>query len=175
MSENNHSQSSKTATQVPQERHDLRILQALRRIIRSVDIHSRKLAVSHNITTPQLISLLAIVEHGPMTVAAIGKEIHLSPSTMVGILDRLENKQLIVRKRSVTDRRQVLVEATEQGYQFISQAPSPLQDKLSTALSDISKKEQCVLAESLERIVELMEFEAVDASPILETGPISKS
>jgi|GEM_PF-6105556 len=66
---------------VPEFRYDLRVLQALRQIIRAVDLHSRKLLGKYKITGPQLIALLAIAEHQPLTVKAIAEYIHLSPST----------------------------------------------------------------------------------------------
>ena len=48
----------------------------------------------------------------------------------------------------------------------------PLQDKLSDALSTLPDPEKSMLASSLERIVELMEAEEIDAAPILQTGEI---
>jgi DNA-binding MarR family transcriptional regulator len=157
---------------IPDERYGLRILQSLRRIVRSIDIHSRKLSMQHDITAPQLITLLAICGHGPMTIADISKEVHLSPSTLVGIIDRLEAKKLVIRERATVDRRKVMINATEQGKSFASEAPSPLQETLAQALADLNDLEQSTIALSLERIVELMEAKELDAAPILSTGAI---
>lgn len=160
------------APEIADERYDLRILQSLRKIIRSVDIHSRKLSMQHDITAPQLIALLAVAEHGPMTIASISKKVHLSPSTLVGIIDRLEAKKYVARERSAKDRRQVLISITEAGQKFTTQAPSPLQETLAEALSDLSPLEQATISLSLERVVELMEAKELDAAPILQTGAI---
>jgi len=153
---------------------DLRILQALRRIIRAVDIHSRKLKADYKITAPQLVSLLCIVEQGPLTPSAIGRSVHLSNSTVVGILDRLEGKGLVHRQRSTRDRREVLVSASDLGQQLINHAPSPLQDMFAHALHHLPADEQLSIALSLERIVDLMEAGDIDAAPLLETGPLDK-
>lgn len=160
---------------IPIEQCNLRILQSLRRIIRAVDQHSRKLISDYNITSPQLMTLLILAENGPMGVAKIAETVHLSPSTMVGILDRLEAKGYITRERSIEDRRSVVVNVTKEGLKFIKNAPSPLQDKLAESLKNLPELEQSTIALSLERIVNLMEVEHVDASPILETAPISDS
>lgn len=165
----------KNKLSIPSERCDLRILQSLRKIIRAVDQHSRKLIAEYNITSPQLMTLLTLAEIGPMGVASIASSIHLSPSTMVGILDRLEGKNYINRQRSTEDRRSVVVEVTQEGLEFIKNAPSPLQDKLAESLKSLPELEQSTIALSLERIVALMEVENVDASPILETAPITES
>jgi DNA-binding MarR family transcriptional regulator len=157
---------------IPGERYDLRILQSLRRIVRSIDIHSRKLSTQSDITVPQLISLLAIMNNSPLTIASLSKEVHLSPSTLVGVIDRLERKKLVIRERDNIDRRKVLIHITDQGRKFANEAPSPLQETFAKALGKLGDLEQSTIALSLERIVNLMEAEKLDASPILKTGVI---
>ena len=44
-----------------------RVLAALRRIIRSIDLHSRKLAQQHSLTGPQLIVMQAINRSGEIS------------------------------------------------------------------------------------------------------------
>ncbi|MFH1892219.1 MAG: MarR family transcriptional regulator [Candidatus Zixiibacteriota bacterium] len=169
------SDSSDTGSIVQQNRFDLHILRSLRRIIRAVDLYSGKLKSQHQITGPQLICLLAIVEKGPLTATALAKSVHLSSSTMVGILDRLEKKELIHRTRDRKDRRQVNIVATESGMRLARNAPSPLQDGLARALSKLSDLEQATIALSLRRIVDLMEVNDFDAAPILETGQLDQN
>jgi len=156
-------------------RYDLRILTALRRIIRSVELYSKHLSATNHITAPQLVCLLTIVAHGPVTATAISREVHLSPSTVVGILDRLEEKGLVTRTRMRDDRRLVHVSATPDGVALAASAPSPLQKALAGALNRLPGLEQATIALSLERVVALMEVEELDASPILATGPITPS
>jgi len=166
---------AKTPETVPVARYDLRVLQALRRIIRAVDLHSRKLSMMHKITGPQLICLLAVQEREPTMASAIAKGVHLSASTVVGILDRLEAKGLVQRRRDVSDRRRVRVCLTDTGREVLERAPSPLQDSLAAAMNNLPPEEVASMAAVLERIVEFMEIQHIDASPILETGPIDKS
>ena len=156
------------------ENNEVRILRALRRIIRSTDIYSRKLSSQHNVTAPQLVTLIAISEYGPITIAALSSEIHLSASTLVGIIDRLEDKGLVTRERDTKDRRRVFIQATEEGRRFAEDAPSPLQEKLARALDALPADEQRVIAESVEHLVDFLEAEEIDAAPILETGLIHK-
>lgn len=158
---------------MPTERYDLRILQSLRRIVRAVDIHSRRLSMSHQITAPQLITLLAISDHGPLTIANLSKEVHLSASTLVGIIDRLEAKNLVVRERSKQDRRQVHISITETGRKFAEKAPSPLQETLAYSLAELTPLEQATISLSLERVVSMMEAEQIDAEPVLQSGDLN--
>lgn len=152
---------------------DLRILRALRRIIQAVDVHSRKLASVHKITAPQLVTLLWVVEAGSSTASDIAKQIHLSNSTVVGILDRLEAKGLVRRERSTHDRRLVHVCATEAGIRLAETAPSPLQDVLAQALHALPELEQTAIALSLERIVDLMAARHMTDLPLLDSAAVS--
>src|SRR5690606_31904372 len=155
--------------------YDLRILRAVRRITRAIALHSRQLAAYSNITAPQLACLRAVVDNGPLTTTAISREIHVSPSTVVGILDRLEDKGWVLRERSREDRRIVMVSATESGRNLVRDTPSPLQQKLAEALNELPELEQATITLSLERIVALMESSdsvgpavAESASPMLD-------
>jgi len=156
-------------------RYDVRVLRALRRIIHSVDLYSKRLATTAQVTAPQLVCLLHVVNNGPVSATAIGREVHLSPSTVVGILDRLEEKGLVERQRSREDRRIVRVTATPDGVELAQKAPSPLQQTLANSLGELPELEQATIALSLERVVALMEAPDIDAAPILATGPINSS
>lgn len=165
----------KATTTLPPVRNDLRILKALRQIIRAIDIHSRKLVTNHKITVPQLVCLLTIIENESITVTEIGQKVYLSASTVIGILDRLEKNGLIQRERDTKDRRLVNVIATPKGYKVAATAPSPLQETFAKAIKDLPEDEQLGIVLSLEQIVELMGAQEIVAPPILEAGLIDKS
>lgn len=163
-----------TEPRVPKGSYDLRILQALRRIIRAVDIHSHKLSIQHKITGPQLACLMVVEAEGPLTNSNLAKRVYLSPSTLVGIIDRLEEKRLVERNRSSVDRRQVHISITPQGKQLIADAPSLLQDTLANALVELPEIEQVSITMALEKLVDLMEARHIGAAPLLETGSLNR-
>lgn len=140
-----------------EQAYDLRILRALRRITRAIELHSRQLSAGSRITGPQLLCLRTVIDKGPLTATAISHEVHVSASTVVGILDRLEDKQLVVRERSRVDRRIVFVSATDAGRELARRTPSPLQQKLSDALQVLPELEQATITLSLERVAALIE------------------
>ena len=142
-----------------QSQYDVRILRALRRITRSIALHSRQLSAGSNITVPQLVCLRTVIEKGPMTATAISREMHISPSTVVGILDRLEDKGIIARERSREDRRIIFISATPQGLELAKNTPSPLQQKLSEALQLLPETEQTQITLALEKVVALIDSE----------------
>jgi len=152
---------------------ELRILTAIRRIIRSIDIYSRRLNREYKLTTPQLICLTTLQDRGRLMITELSHQVNLSASTVNGIIDRLEKKGLVRRRRSETDRRRVYAELTDTGLGLTGQAPPLLQESLASGLASLPLLEQTAIALSLERVVKLMGAEEVDASPNLltETDP----
>jgi DNA-binding MarR family transcriptional regulator len=145
-----------------------RILSSLRQIIHGIDKYSRKLREDLKLTLPQLVCLLCIVEKGSVSASEISREVLISKSTLVGILDRLEEKKLIKRKRDKKDRRLVNIIASEEGIKIASEAPSPLQDRLADSLKKLSVKEQDSIALSLEKIAHLMKVQVLPETKIFE-------
>jgi DNA-binding MarR family transcriptional regulator len=135
----------------------IRILQSVRRIAQCVEHHSKRLAVTHNITSPQLVALLAIAQLGPSTLKSIGRAIQLSPSTVVGIVDRLEEKGLVYRQRDTRDRRNVFVAVTAAGQTVLGNAPSALPNGFGSALGALSEDERQTLVVTLEQFATLLE------------------
>lgn len=139
------------------DRYELRIVGWLRTIIQAFDVHSRKLSAAYGVTGPQLVCLLTVVDHDGITAREISKIIHSSPSTLVGILDRLESKGLIARQRDGRDRRQVRISATEEGRSFVERVPSPLDERLRSSLVLLSKTQQAEIARALQRLAEMID------------------
>jgi DNA-binding MarR family transcriptional regulator len=135
---------------------DERLFFALRRIAQGVEVDSRRLAREHAVTGPQLVVLRAVAALSPTTATDISQRVHLSPSTVVGIIDRLEAKHLVRRRRDRRDRRIVLVTATDAGRDLVARAPHPLSAALGRLLGDLSKPEQKAFAASVDRLALLL-------------------
>jgi DNA-binding MarR family transcriptional regulator len=142
-------------------RHDLEILGSIRKIIHAFDVYSRRLSQQQGITATQLVCLLAVIERDGITAREIAQRIHLGPSTLVGVLDRLEAKGLIERRRDTRDRRKVLISATQLGGQFAISAPSPLEEHLNVALSRLPERKQAKIAAALKQVGEMVETQAL--------------
>lgn len=150
----------------------LDILRSLRRIVKRVEEASTQLEEAHGITAPQLLCLHALVRAGSLTQIELSREVRLSASTVVGVIDRLEAKGLVVRRRDAEDRRRIHVSPTEAGRAIEQAAPEPLQLQVERGLAEMAAGERAAIAGSLERLVHLLEAERIDAAPVLISGPI---
>lgn len=155
--------------------YEVRLLRSIRRVIRAVDLHSKMLQQAQDITSPQLVCMLTLVRQGPMTLTALSQAVDLSPSTTVGIVDRLEDKGWVTRTRGQADRRQVMLSVTVQGQAAVQRAPFPLQDRLVESFRALPELEQATLTLAFERVVSLMGAGEIDASAILDLAPIAEA
>lgn len=146
------------------------VLRSLRRIIQAVDLYSRKLASQHGLTGPQLVCLREVRNRGPINPGQLARSVSLTPPTVSGILDRLEARGLLTRQRRNRDKRQVLVQLTEEGRLVVAQTPPPLQELFTQRLAALAPARQRVIADALHQVVELMEAENIDAAPLLARG-----
>jgi DNA-binding MarR family transcriptional regulator len=131
----------------------------LRRIMRAMDVYSRQLSGSHGLTGPQMLCLREIAEQGSLTTGSLALAIALSPATLTGILDRLEVRGLVSRERRPEDKRRVLVSLTALGRQMSQELPSPMQERFSDLLQELSSEEQAVIRKALNRVAKMMEEE----------------
>jgi DNA-binding MarR family transcriptional regulator len=98
------------------------IVAALRRIIRAVDLHSRRLVEQSGLTGPQWLTLREAARLGRPPAGVLARAVNLSQPTVSGILDRLERRGLVERVRDNEDRRSVAVSVTEVGQRLLAEA-----------------------------------------------------
>ena len=146
------------------------VLIALRKIIRAIDLHSRKLIKSYGLTIPQVIILKEIEKNDSPTVGEIATSVSLSQATVTNILIRLEQRGYLIRTQHDNDRRCVVVNSTEAGRDILARAPSLLHDRFVSSFKELKNWEQTMIISSLQRIAELMDVQDVDAAPLLTPG-----
>ena len=145
------------------------VLVSLRKIIQSIDLHSRFLAKKFGLTGPQLIILGQIARGGEITAGEVAKTISLSQATVTGILERLERHGLIARQRSDTDRRRVLLHATPTGVALLREAPPLMQESFVNAFNRLPDWEQSMILTGLQRLVSLIDVRQLRTTSILSS------
>lgn len=149
------------------------ILIALRRIVRAIDLHSRRLVQEFGLTGPQIVVLRELVHNQKMHAADLARNISLSHATVTDILNRLEKRGFITRTRSHEDRRRILVSPTERAAILVAKSPPLLQEQFSKQLSNLQPWELTQILSVLQRIALMMDAKQVTASPMLATGSVT--
>jgi len=150
------------------------VLVALRRVIRATDLHSRDLVRSSGLTAPQLLLLQTIKAKTSVTAAELAQEMSLSQATVTSIVDRMEARKYVTRKKSTEDRRKVHIRLTDLGKASIRNAPVPLQESFVTQFRNLQEWEQNMLIAALQRVAFMMDAQDLDAAPILDVGTIDR-
>jgi DNA-binding MarR family transcriptional regulator len=143
------------------------ILAALRRISQAIDVWSRHLWRDYGLTAPQLATLREILAGKNVSPVALAAALHLSQPTITGILNRLQQRGLIDRQRSTTDRRSVVAAATERGRELAERAPPLLRDRFRQELEKEPQWRQSEILAALQHVAAMMQAPEAAGAPFL--------
>ncbi len=133
------------------------IIFQIRRLMQAGSLYTKELNKKHQVSSAQLNCLLALYENGPLSSSQIARHIFVKPSTVTGIIDRLEQKGLARRTRQSTDRRVITIELTESGERLSENAPPPIQQKIMDGLSRLSAREAESILQGLQTLTQMLE------------------
>ncbi len=145
------------------------ILIKIRKIVRSINLESKKIQKEYGVSIPQILCLnyLNQSENYQATQGEIRKFLHLNSSTISGIINRLEIKGLVARLPKLGDKRTVTISLTSKGNKLLEQIPSLLHEQLSDKLKLLDPNELKNLENSLELLIGLLDIHALEASPMI--------
>lgn len=108
----------------------------------------------HKLTYPQYVILLILWQQDGVTVGEIGQQAILNNNTLTPILKRMEQSDLIERRRDDWDERKVRIYLTQQGHslqQSLSCLPSQLVDKVGLDLEK-AKQLKALLGDLMDKL-----------------------
>ena len=154
--------------------HYQHLLVALRRINKATDLGAKRLAKATGLTTPQLMVMQSFSDAVSLTVSDVAREINLTQATTTSIVNGLERRGFVHKRRDATDKRRVIVSRTPAGQQLIIDAPKTLQDLLEREFEALEQWEQSFVVAALQRLASLMNAGEIDAAPVLHPGAIEQ-
>jgi DNA-binding MarR family transcriptional regulator len=106
-----------------------------------------------DLTLPQLRLLYLLTREGPATPGALARTLRLAPSTVTGLLDRLDERGLVRRDDDPASRRCVVASATEAGAALIDDLGASRREQLSVLFARLNDDERARVAEALRLLV----------------------
>ena len=145
------------------------VLINIRKIIRSINLESKRIEKEYGISIPQYLCLnfLDTQENYRATAKAIGTHLNLNASTVSGIVSRLEKKGYLAKLPNQKDRRSTYIYLTAIGEKVVNSIPDLLHEKLTKKLQQLPESDLIDLQSSLSLLINLMEVENIDASPVI--------
>ncbi len=142
---------------------------AIRRIIRAIEIHSKRLERDFGLTVPQLLILKEIGARRNVSASQLAEVLSTSQATVTAIIDRLEQHGFVERIRSTVDKRVVFVCSTSRTMDVLSRNPSVLQEHFVERLDELEEWEKTLILSSIQRIAAMMKAEELKVTPFLDT------
>lgn len=132
----------------------------LMRVIWALDhaLHSRSKAMARTlgVTGPQRF-VLRVVQRSPgISSGALADYLHLHPSTLTGVLQRLDERGLLSRTRDPADARRVMLELTAKGRRVLSK-PGSVEAVVKSEISKQRGRDVATAAVVFKRITSALE------------------
>ncbi|MFT4598198.1 MAG: DNA-binding MarR family transcriptional regulator [Bacteroidia bacterium] len=147
----------------------IEILIKLRKIIRSINLESKKIEKELGISIPQFLVLQYLSNQDDYRAFAkdIKTYLNLNASTVSGIISRLDSKSLVARSTKPDDKRASFIILTAKGADLLNKYPPTLQEKLTQRLKKLSPDQIAELDRNIELLTVIMDVEDIDATPLL--------
>ena len=100
---------------------------------------SRRMESMLGVTGPQRFVLRIVHLHPGITPGEVAKTLHVHPSTLTGVLQRLEKRRLLNRKSDSADARRVHLQLTDAGTKVASHTTGTIEDAVRLALAKVPK------------------------------------
>lgn len=145
------------------------ILIKIRKIVRSINLESKKIQKKYGVSIPQVLCLNFLKEstNYQSTQGEIRKFLNLNSSTISGILYRLEKKGYLAKLPKSGDKRVVNIALTSTGDKLLNEIPSLMHEQLSRKLKTLDNKKLIALETSLNTLINLLEIQDIEASPVI--------
>src|SRR5262245_44748475 len=115
---------------------------------------SKRMQTELGVTGPQRLVLRAIGRLPRSSAGHIARLLSLDPSTLTGLLQRLEKKQLLVRLRDPKDRRRALFQLTAAGHRLNGTRAGTVEAAVGRATTRARRKELACTSRVLELLAE---------------------
>ncbi|RPZ62845.1 MarR family transcriptional regulator [Pseudomonas aeruginosa] len=149
-------ESNKTAA----DTYSLAIFRAIRRLQQAAEIHSKRLSRYGGLTPLQLLILHVLAVEGELTATQLAKLVSLSQASLSGVLDRLEGRGLLYRRRDEQDRRKSWLHLSwlhldPAGHEALAEAPPLLPEYVIERFAALPEWERHGLLAALLRAADL--------------------
>jgi len=90
-------------------------MQLLWAVAHALDSASKRMRVTVGVTGPQRLALRILGHYGRLSPGELARILHVHPSSLTGVLRRLENARFIAREADALDRRRAVLSLTARG------------------------------------------------------------
>jgi MarR family transcriptional regulator, organic hydroperoxide resistance regulator len=148
----------------------LELLQLLWRVDHALQRRSKRMARELGVTGPQRLALRLIGRFPGLPAGELAALLHVHPSTLSGVLSRLERGGWLQRRVDPRDGRRALFGLTERGRALDADDPLTIEAAVERALAAATEAERTALRAALGRLAEELEAGGAGGETAARTG-----
>src|SRR5262245_10630486 len=139
--------------------HETRdILDAVRRIVRTLHESSRAAEKTLGLTGAQLFVLQKLADAPGLSLNALAAQTHTHQSSVSTVVSRLVERGLVLRAAAAEDARRLELRVSAEGRRLVSRAPHAAQAKLIDAIERLPASRRRALARALSDLTHTMDL-----------------
>jgi DNA-binding MarR family transcriptional regulator len=136
----------------------LSFMRLLWAVAHGLESTSKRMLATLGVTGPQRLVLRLVGHHGSLSAGELARTLHIDPSSLTGMLRRLEQAGLLRRKRDPADGRRAVLTLTASGKRLNARGQGTVESIVDRALGAATKGE----VRSAERLLQLLAAEFDD-------------
>ena len=137
---------------MPSDAHIDQFAHALRRLGSLYTRLAGHASTGGDLTKPELMALSVLGVHGPSRMGEMAAHLAVGQSAVTPVIDRLEGRGLVARRRSDTDRRAWLVTLTPSGEAAFAEDTELYRRVAAAMLDPLDEAEQAQLLQLLAKV-----------------------
>jgi DNA-binding MarR family transcriptional regulator len=126
---------------------------------------SKRMQVSLGVTGPQRLVIRIVGRFPGVTAGQLAEILHVDPSTLTGVLKRLERRGLVARRSDPRDQRRALIGLTAKGRRVEAESPGSIEAAVRAALEELPPGAVLRSAEVLRALAARLEAPATESGP----------
>lgn len=135
----------------------LAFMQALWAVAHGLQARSKRMQAELGVTGPQRLVIRVLAKFPRITVGEVARVLHVHPSTMTGVVWRLEQNRLVARHADVEDRRRARLDLTKAGQRVNRMREGTVEEAIDRALGRCSARD----VEAAQRVLKAVAAELV--------------
>ncbi len=132
------------------------IIQSLRLVFQAIQQHSSYVEKQLGVSSSQLWAMTELNEQSGLRVSDIAQRLGIKKATASNMLDKIQMKGLVERRRESGDQRVVRLFLTGKGKRLIRESSVPTQGAVLSALGLMPEKDVNQLNKALQYLIEKM-------------------
>jgi DNA-binding MarR family transcriptional regulator len=141
----------------------LKFMQLLWELAHALDRTSKHMADAIGVTGPQRLVLRVVGLRPGVSAGELAATLHVHPSTLTGVLQRLVAQRLLTRKDDRRDRRRAVLHLTARGAQVNATSKGTVEAAVTRALGEVSARDRAACRRVINCVVSYLVPQAAGA------------